>query len=115
MSDGGGLGVKKLNSETALIQIQPRRLPHGDYVLHRFGCSQENDRLLREGRQWADLRSRFDTRYTIRDGYVDENASPGVDGGHGSDHLHGLSLRSSLAACRISERGASAAARSASG
>src|SRR5882724_6269379 len=25
--------------------------PHGDYVLHRFGCSQENDQLLREGRQ----------------------------------------------------------------
>src|SRR6266481_5678097 len=28
---------KKLNSATTLIQIQPRRLPHGDYVLHRFG------------------------------------------------------------------------------
>ena len=25
--------------------------PHGDYVLHRFGCSQENDQPLREGRQ----------------------------------------------------------------
>src|SRR6266851_1622872 len=62
ISHGGALGVKKLNSATTLIQIEPRRLPHGDYVLHRFGCSQENDRLLREGRQWPYLRSRFDTR-----------------------------------------------------
>src|SRR6266849_5089713 len=46
----GALGVKKLNSATALIQIQPRRVPHGKYVLHRLGSSQENDQLLREGR-----------------------------------------------------------------
>src|SRR5258708_37738633 len=75
ISHGGAPGVKKLNSATALIQIQPRRLPHGVYVLHRFGCSQENDRLLREGRQWAYLRSRFDTRYTIRVGYEIGRAS----------------------------------------
>src|SRR6267143_5946098 len=99
---------KKLNSATALIQIQPRRLPHGDYVLHRFGCSQENDRLLREGRQWPYPRSRFTTRHTSSVGHVDENTSPAVDGGHGSDHLHGLDLRSSPAACRSSEGGTSA-------
>jgi hypothetical protein len=32
----------------------PRRLPHATYVLHRTGCSQEDDQLLREGRQWRD-------------------------------------------------------------
>src|SRR6266849_8146974 len=89
-----------------------RRLPHGDYVLHRFGCSQENDRLLREGRQWPYLRSRFDTRHTLRPRHVDEKTSATVDGGHGSDHLHGLDLRSSQAACRSSEGGASADATS---
>src|SRR5713226_8518 len=26
----------------------PRRLPHATYVLHRAGCSQEDDQLLRE-------------------------------------------------------------------
>src|SRR6266851_7120388 len=109
---GGALGVKKLNSATTLIQTQPRRLLHGDYVLHRFGCSQENDQLLREGRQWPYLRSRFDTRHTIDAGHVDEDASPAVDSGHGSDHLHGLDLRSSQAACRSSEGGASADATS---
>src|SRR5260370_36500522 len=40
------LGVKKLNSATPLIQKQPRRLPHAEYVLHRARCSQENDQLL---------------------------------------------------------------------
>src|SRR5258708_6934924 len=112
ISHGGALGVKKLNSATALIQIQPRRLPHGDYVLHRFGCSQENDQLLREGRQWPYLRRRLDTRHAIDSGPVDEDASPAVDSGYGSDHLHGLDLRSSQAACRSSEGGASADATS---
>jgi len=45
---------------------------------------------------------------TIRVGYVDENACPAVDGGYGSDHLHGLDLRSSPAACGGSEGGTSA-------
>ena len=48
--------------------------------------------LLHEGRQWPYLRSRFDTRHTIDAGTVDENTSPAMDGGHGSDHLHGLDL-----------------------
>src|SRR6266853_5799180 len=108
MSHGGALGVKKLNSATALIQIQPRRLTHGDYVLHRFGCSQENDQLLREGRQWTYLCRRFDTRHAIDSGHVDEDASAAVDGGHGSDYFHELDLRSSASARRRSEGGASA-------
>src|SRR5262245_40287710 len=33
ISHGGALGVQKLNSATALIQRQPRRLPHAKYVL----------------------------------------------------------------------------------
>jgi len=37
---------------------------------------------------------------------------PAVDGGYGSDHLHGLDLRSSQAACGGSEGGASADATS---
>src|SRR5258708_40287882 len=43
----------------------PRRLPHADYVLHRTGCSQEDDQLLREGREWPRLRRRFSSRHTI--------------------------------------------------
>src|SRR4029077_8393203 len=43
----------------------PRRLPHADYVLHRTGCAQEDDQLLREGREWPRLRRRLSSRHTI--------------------------------------------------
>src|SRR5260370_21222501 len=89
------------NVMVSLVQFVP--------YLHRFGRSQENDQLLREGRQWPCLRRRFDARHGIDSGHVDEDASTAVDGGHGSDHLHGLDLRSSeAAACGRSEGGASA-------
>src|ERR1700686_2295297 len=43
----------------------PRRLPHADYVLHRTGCSQEDDQLLREGWQWHDSRRRHDRGHAL--------------------------------------------------
>src|SRR5260370_42018480 len=58
------------------------------------------------------LEGGWDPRNAIDSGHVDEDASPAVDSGHGSDHLHGLDLRSSQAACRSSEGGASADATS---
>src|SRR5260370_23231938 len=83
---GGALGVQKLNSATALIQRQPRRLPHAKYVLHRLGCSQEIDQLLREGCKWSDSCRRRDSCNTIRSGQMDEDSPTAVDGGDGS-HL----------------------------
>src|SRR6266852_3678770 len=50
----------RVDSET------PRELPHANYVLHRAGCSQEDDQLLREGWQWRDFRQRYDPRHTFR-------------------------------------------------
>src|SRR5437899_8392975 len=78
---GGALGVQKLNSATVLIQRQPRRLPHAKYVLHRLGCSQEKDQLLREGWKWSDSRRRRDSCNTIRSGQMDPSGRPG----HGAD------------------------------
>src|SRR3989442_12144690 len=95
---GGALGVQKLNSATALIQRQPRRLLHAKYVLHRLGCSQENDQILCEGWQRADSLAGGDSRHTIGLGPLDENSPATVDGGDGRDHLHGLDLRSSASA-----------------
>ena len=40
---------KKLNSTRTLIQRTTTEAPHGQYVLHRPGCSQEDDQLLRQG------------------------------------------------------------------
>src|SRR6266851_4686883 len=72
----------------------PRRLPHGKYVLHPLGCSQEDDQLLREGRQRPHPRRRHDSRHTIGSGHVDEDAAAAVDSGDGSDHFYELDLRS---------------------
>src|SRR5260370_36569558 len=95
---GGALGVQKLNSATALIQRQPRRLLHAKYVLHRLGSSQENDQLLCEGWQRADSIAGRDSLHTIGLRSLDENYPATVDCGRGSDPLHRLDLRSSASA-----------------
>src|SRR5260370_18423511 len=104
---GGALGVQKLNSATALIQRQPRRLLHAKYVLHRLGCSQENDQLLCEGWQRADSLAGRDSRHTIGLGPLDENSPATVTGGAGSDHLHRMDLRSSASTHTLLEVGKS--------
>jgi len=43
----------------------PKEAPPAEYVLHRAGCSQEDDQLLREGWQWKDPRRRYDSRHTF--------------------------------------------------
>src|SRR6266567_5875099 len=40
---------KRLNSTGTLIQRTTTEAPQGTYVLHRAGCSQEDDQLLRQG------------------------------------------------------------------
>src|SRR5712692_71593 len=92
---GGALGVQKLNSATLLIQSQPRRLPNGQYVFHRLGCSQENDQLLCEGWKRPDSRRRRDSRNTIRLGPLDEDSATTLDGSDGSHSIDGEDLRSS--------------------
>src|SRR5215470_14467914 len=77
----------------------PRRLPHADYVLHRTGCSQASDQLLRKGSEWPDLRRRVCSRNTPRSESVDENTAAAVDGGDGSDGLQRMDLRSLATPC----------------
>src|SRR5579862_3814727 len=98
---------KKLNSADADSET-PRRLPHATYVLHRPGCSQAEDQLLREGRQRPDSRRGLDFRHTSGVGPLDAIASAAVERGNGSDDVHRLDLRSSQATCRHSEGGAPA-------
>src|SRR3984885_16268175 len=106
-SKAGALGVEKLNSADADSEI-PRRLPHATYVLHRTGCSQAQDQLLREGRQWPDSRRGFDFRHASGPGPLDAIAPAAVERGDGSDDVHGLDLRSSQTSCGRAEGGASA-------
>src|ERR1700733_1171679 len=106
-SKAGALGVEKLNSADADSET-PRRLPHATYVLHRTGCSQAQDQLLREGRQWPDSCRRIDFRHTSGAGPLDAIASAAVERGDGSDDVHGLDLRLSPPTCSRAEGGASA-------
>src|SRR5467141_14888 len=85
----------------------PRRLPHANYVLHRAGCAQADDQLLREGWQWRDSRGRHDSGYTFRSGPLDESASAAVDRGDGSHCFYRLDLRSLTATCGGTEGRAS--------
>jgi len=53
-----------LNSADADSET-PRRLPHATYVLHRPGCSQAKDQLLREGQRRQGIRRRIASRHTF--------------------------------------------------
>src|SRR5258708_25319306 len=81
----------------------PRRLPHADYVLHRTGCAQEDDQLLREGWQWHDARRRYDPGHTFGPGPLDENIAAAVDRGDGSHGFYRVDLRLLAATCRSTE------------
>src|SRR5215470_13257955 len=77
-------------------------------VLHRFGCSQEKDQLLRKGWKWQRSHRRCNSCHTIGPGQMDEDASAAVDSSDGSHYLHRLDLRSPEATCGCLEGGTSA-------
>src|SRR5438128_4859580 len=66
------------------------------YVLHRTGCSQEDDQLLRQGCEWSSSPGRQAWGNAPRAGHLDENSAAALDGGDGGniftgwiyDHLH---------------------------
>src|SRR5215471_4113412 len=51
---------KRLDSALRLIQRTTSEAPQRRYVLHRTGCSQEDDQLLREGLGWLCVSGRQD-------------------------------------------------------
>src|SRR5216684_8100952 len=77
------------------------------YVLHRTGCSQEDDQLLRQGCQRSGSPGRPGRSDPLGTGQLDEESSATLDGGDGSNDFHRLDLRSSAAACSAGESSAS--------
>src|SRR2546430_15955329 len=77
------------------------------YVLHRAGCSQENDQLLRQGRERSGPSGRPDRSNATRTRRLDEDSSATLDGGDGGNDLHRLDLRSPAPACGTGEGSAS--------
>src|ERR1700747_2527885 len=76
------------------------------YELHRTGRTQEDHRLLREGREWPDPTGRQGWIDPTRAGRLDEDSAPAVDRGDGGDDLQRLALRSPASA-RHSDQGGS--------
>src|SRR5215469_2720520 len=95
----------KLNSALADSET-PRRLLHGTYVLHRPGCSQADDQLLREGRQWQDSRRGIDSGYPFGSGSLAKNTPTAMECSDGSYVIQRLDLRSPQTACCRPEGGA---------
>jgi hypothetical protein len=91
--------LQRLNSAVKLIQRTTPEAPQRRYVLHRTGCSQEDDHLLREGRGWSRASGRKDRVHPPRVGRLDQDTSPTPDDRHGSDDLHWVDLRSAASAC----------------
>jgi hypothetical protein len=58
-----------------LIQRTTSEAPQRRYVLHRTGCTQEDDQLLREGRGWLCARRRQDRLDPARAGWMGQNPS----------------------------------------
>ena len=62
-----------------LIQIQPRRLLHAEYVLRWARRSQENDQLLRQRWQRPYPPRRHDSRHPIGSGPMEEDPSAAME------------------------------------
>src|SRR5713101_1051763 len=78
------------------------------YVLHRTGCSQEDDQLLRQGCERSGPPGRHSWSDTLGTRRLDGDASAALDRGDGSNCFHRLDLRPSAPACRTGEGGTSA-------
>src|SRR4029077_45700 len=108
LSPGGARGVEKAELNETVDSDNNHGGSSRTYVLHRAGCSQEDDQLLRQGCERSGAPGRPDRSNATRTRRLDEDSSATLDGGHGSDDFHGLDLRSSAAACAAGQGGASA-------
>src|SRR5438445_2731915 len=106
LSPRGARGVERLNSTGTLIQTTTTEAPQRTYVLHRTGCSQEDDQLLRQGFERSSSPGRQAWGNTLRAGQLDEDSSTALDGCDGSNDFYRLDLRSSPSACDTDQSGA---------
>src|SRR5713226_1501305 len=107
LSPGGARGVEKAELNGNVDSDNNHGGSSWTYVLHRTGCSQEDDQLLRQGCERASSSGRPGRSNTQGTGRLDEESSATLDGGDGSNDFHRLDLRSSAAACSAGESSAS--------
>ncbi len=80
---------KRLNSTVNVDSENNHGGSSRTYVLHRIGCSQEDDQLLRQGCERSGSPGRPDrSNATANSTIWMKTLPPALDGGHGSDHFH---------------------------
>src|SRR5258705_7865120 len=104
--------LHRLNPAATLIQRTTAEAPDDEYELYRIGRAQEDDQLLREGREWSSAAGRPSWLDPTRVGLLDEDSAPAVDRCDGGDDLQRLDLRSPASACRADQGGSPADAAS---
>ncbi len=76
LSPGGARGVEKAELNGNVDSDNNHGGSSRTYVLHRAGCSQENDQLLREACERSGSPGRPDRSYAMGTGRLDQDSSP---------------------------------------
>jgi hypothetical protein len=92
LSQAGRRGVQQAELNGNVDSENIMEVSQLTYVLHRTGCSQKDDQLLRQGCERSDLPGRQDRGDAMRVGRLDANASAALDCGDGGHDLHWLDL-----------------------
>src|ERR1700730_10299176 len=108
LSPGGARGVQKAELNGNVDSENNHGGASRTYVLHRTGCSQEDDQLLCQGRERSGPSGRQGWGNALGAGRLDEDSSSTRDGGHEGNDFYRLDLRSSAAARAAGEGGSSA-------
>src|SRR2546427_2909742 len=108
LSLGGARGVEKAELNGNVDSDNNHGGYSRTYVLHRTGCSQEDDHLLRQGCQRSGSPGRQGWGNAMGTGRLDEHTSATLDGGDGSHNFHRLDLRSSTSTRSAGEGSTSA-------
>src|SRR4029077_13418094 len=107
LSPGGARGVEKAELNGNVDSENNHGGSSRTYVLHRTGCSQEDDQLLRQRCEWSGPARRPDRSNAMRTRRLDEDSPSTMDGSHGGNDFQRLDLRSSAATRSAGEGGAS--------
>src|SRR5438552_2745958 len=79
LSPRGARGVEKAELNGNVDSDNNHGGSSRTYVLHRAGCSQEDDQLLRQGCEWSSSPGRQAWGNAPRAGHLDENSAAALD------------------------------------
>src|SRR5436190_21632546 len=107
LSLGGARGVEKAELNGNVDSDNNHGGSSRTYVLHRTGCSQEDDQLLRKGCKRSGSPGRQGWGNAMGTRRLDKDSSSALDRGDGSNDFHRLDLRSPTSTREAGEGSAS--------